>query len=323
MFRLPSTALTGGLVALLSAAAIPAQAATPPDADRTAILAMAGEYAVTFDFTETVVLKPGYARKPGKRTGANEVVIVVEDTPARIVLQHLLVVGDGHVVKHWRQDWTWEAPTRFEFSADQSWSVRALPPALTAGAWTQCVYEVSDAPRYCGTARWVHDGTASTWESDRGWRPLPRREYTTRSDYNALGMVNRHTVTAEGWTHEQDNVKTVRDAAGMPVGAIVREFGFNEYRRARGIDFLPAYRYWRDTAGFWAAVRTRWDRLWTAGGVRLKTKVDGMSIIEPLFVQAGKQKAGGTVPEAEIDAVFAQWVESMPARSDVATHGKR
>lgn len=322
MFRLQSTAVTGGLVALLSVTAIPAQAAAPPDADRTAILAMAGEYAVTFDFTETVVLKPGYARKPSKRTGAHEVVIVVEDTPARIVLQHLLVVGGGHVVKHWRQDWTWQAPTRFEFSADQSWSVRALSPALTTGAWTQCVYEVSDAPRYCGTARWVHDGTASTWESDRGWRPLPRREYTTRSDYNALGMVNRHTVTAEGWTHEQDNVKTVRDAAGMPVGTIVREFGFNEYRRARGVDFAPAYRYWRDTAGFWAAVRTRWDRLWSAGGVRLKTKVDGMPIIEPLFVQAGKQKAGSAVPDAEIDAVFAQWVESVPARSDVAAHGK-
>lgn len=314
MFRSRSIALAGGIVALLSVAALPAQAAAPPDADRAAILAMAGEYAVTFDFTETVVLKPGYVRKPGKRTGANEVVIVVEDTPARIVLQHLLVVGDGHVVKHWRQDWTWEAPTRFEFSADQAWTVRALSPAQTQGAWTQCVYEVSDAPRYCGTARWVHDGVASTWESDRGWRPLPRREYTTRSDYNALGMVNRHTVTAEGWTHEQDNVKTVRDASGKPVGAIVREFGFNDYRRARGVDFSPAYRYWRDTAGFWAAVRTRWERLWAGGGVRLKTPVDGMSIIEPLFAQAGRQTSDGAVPEAEIDAVFAQWV--APLRND-------
>jgi hypothetical protein len=294
-----------------------AQAAPPPEPDRTAILAMAGEYAVTFDFTETVVLKPGYARKPGKRTGANEVVIVVEDTPARIVLQHLLVVGDGHVVKHWRQDWAWEAPTRFEFSADQTWTVRALAPERTKGAWTQCVYEVSDAPRYCGTARWVHDGAASTWESDRGWRPLPRREYTTRSDYNALGAVNRHTVTAEGWTHEQDNEKTVRDAVGKPTGAIVREFGFNEYRRTRGVDFAPAYRYWRDTAGFWAAVRTRWDRLWATGGVQLKTKVDGMAMIEPLFAQAGRQKAGGAVPDAEIDAVFAQWVTPLRSGGDI------
>ncbi len=318
MFRSRSIALAGGIVALLSVAALPAQAAAPPGADRAAILAMAGEYAVTFDFTETVVLKPGYVRKPGKRTGANEVVIVVEDTPARIVLQHLLVVGDGHVVKHWRQDWTWEAPTRFEFSADQAWTVRALSPAQTQGAWTQCVYEVSDAPRYCGTARWVHDGVASTWESDRGWRPLPRREYTTRSDYNALGMVNRHTVTAEGWTHEQDNVKTVRDASGKPVGAIVREFGFNDYRRARGVDFSPAYRYWRDTAGFWAAVRTRWERLWASGGVRLKTKVDGMSIIEPLFAQAGRQTPDAAVPEAEIDAVFAQWVAPLPVDGSVS-----
>ncbi len=317
MFRFHARAVAVALVALPSIAAIPARAAAPPEADRTAILAMAGEYAVTFDFTETVVLKPGYARRPGKRTDANEVVIVVEDTPTRIVLQHLLVVGDGHVVKHWRQDWAWEAPTRFEFSADQAWTVRALAPAQTRGAWTQCVYEVSDAPRYCGTARWVHEGVAATWESDRGWRPLPRREYTTRSDYNALGMVNRHTVTADGWTHEQDNVKTVRDANGTPVGAIVREFGFNEYGRARGVDFSPAYRYWRDTAAFWAAVRARWERMWTTGGVRLKTPVDGMPIIEPLFAQAGRQTSDGAVPEAEIDAVFAQWVAPLRGSDDI------
>ena len=310
-------AIVASMMAAATAAPL-AHAAPPPGPDRKAILAMAGEYEVSFDFAETVVFKAGYERMPRKYTEANEVVIVVEDTPARIVLQHLLVVGGGHVVKHWRQDWTWEAPTRFEFSADQTWTMRTLPPAQTAGAWTQCVYEVSDAPRYCGTARWVHDGAASTWESDRGWRPLPRREYTTRSDYNALGMINRHTVTAEGWTHEQDNVKTLRDAAGQPFAAIVREFGFNEYRRAKGIDFSPACRYWRDTAGFWAAVRTRWDRLWAAGGVRLKTKVDGMPIIEPLFAQAGRQKAGTAVSEAEIDAVFAQWVEPVRAGGDLS-----
>ena len=38
--------------------------------------------------------------------------------------------------------------------------------------------------------------------AQRTWRPLPRREYTRRSDYNALDVVNRHTIVRGGWTHE-------------------------------------------------------------------------------------------------------------------------
>jgi len=120
--------------------------------DHASILAMQGEYTVDFAFDETVLLKPGYERAPAMRRAGNEVVIVVEDSPQRIVLQHLLVdAKSGHVTKHWRQDWVYEARNRFEFSADQTWQVRTIPAAINQGAWTQCVYEVSDAPRYCGT----------------------------------------------------------------------------------------------------------------------------------------------------------------------------
>ena len=95
-----------------------AQADTTFEKDRRAILAMIGEYEVTFTFRETVVLKPDYERKTSKDTGAFETVVLVEDSGRKIVLQHLLVSKDGaHVIKHWRQDWTFEAPTRFEFLA--------------------------------------------------------------------------------------------------------------------------------------------------------------------------------------------------------------
>lgn len=141
----PALALAGLLLALTASAhATPAD----PARDRASILAMQGEYIVDFAFDETVLLQPGYERAPAVRTGGNEVVIVVEDTPTRVVLQHLLVEPkSGHVTKHWRQDWVYQAPTRFEFTADQTWQVRPIPTALTTGAWTQCVYEVSDAPR--------------------------------------------------------------------------------------------------------------------------------------------------------------------------------
>ncbi len=293
-----------------------AQAADTADTlprDREAILAMRGEYIVGFDFRETVALQAGYARRPEKRSGGNEVVIVVEDGPRKLVLQHLLVSDDGkHVTKHWRQDWVYEASHRFEFSADQTWTVRAVAAEATRGAWTQCVYEVSDAPRYCGTGRWSHHDGVSTWTSDRSWRPLPRREYTTRSDYNAIDAENRHTIVPGGWTHEQDNTKAVRAADGATVRPLVRESGFNDYRKAEGFDFGPAYRYWNKTAGYWAQVRARWDaRLRQGGGLRLKTQVDGMAMIVPLFEQAAKREAGEAVSENDIDALFVRWVEPV------------
>jgi len=297
---------------VLAVLAVPAaSAATPPEADRAAILAMQGEYGVRFSFDETVPLAAGYARATPSRSGGDEVVILLEDHPGRIVLQHLLLhVPSGHVVKHWRQDWSYEASRRWEFAADQTWRWRDVPEELVAGSWTQCVYEVSDAPRYCGSGRWQHGNGVSTWTSDTTARPLPRRDYSKRSDYNVLMAVNRHTIVPGGWTHEQDNTKAVRNAAGEITALIVREAGFNEYRRTSAIDFSPVYSWWRATAGFWAKVRERWHaRLGSTSGVRLATKIDGMALIEPLFKQAQRLVEGGSVDDAEIDAVFVQWVK--------------
>lgn len=310
-FRLPAACLT------LACAATPAFAAAPAAADtardRASILAMQGEYIVDFAFDETVLLQPGYERAPAMRSGGNETVIVVEDSPTRIVLQHILVdEKSGHVTKHWRQDWTYEAPTRFEFSADQTWQVRAIPAELNRGAWTQCVFEVSDAPRYCGTGRWEYRNGVATWTSDLSWRPLPRREYTKRSDYNAVRAINRHTLTPNGWTHEQFNTKVLRKPDGSQV-ELAREFGFNDYQKTKDVDFKPAYTYWEATRGYWAKVRQRWDAfLGKAPGVHLKTKIDGMAMIIPLFEQAGGLEEGKAVTDEQIDAVFAKWVEAAP-----------
>jgi hypothetical protein len=296
------------------------QPSAPPAKDRAAILAMAGEFRVSFAFQETVVLAEGYERRDSKESGAWEAVLVVADEPGRIVLQHLLVSRDGgHVTKHWRQDWTWQAPARFEFGGEQSWQVRALAPATTTGAWTQCVYEVDDAPRYCGTGRWQHQDGVATWTSDRGWRPLPRREYSVRDDYNALSVENRHTIVPGGWTHEQDNTKMLRAADGTSQ-PLVREFGFNDYIRLEPgqFDFAPAYDYWRDTAGYWARVRARWDERLGHGRIRLAMPVDGMPLIMATFEQAERAAAGERVPDREIDALFDRYVK-WSAAYDKAT----
>ena len=286
---------------------IEAPTAAPPTADRQAILAMVGEFGVTFAFDETVPLKSGYELAPPKRSGAAEVVVLVEDSGDRIVLQHLLLMGSGAVIKHWRQDWTWQADQRLEFVDDQTWKQVPIPAERSAGAWTQCVFEVSDAPRYCGTGKWNHRYGNATWTSDRTWRPLPRREYTTRDDYNALNVENRHTITPTGWTHEQDNSKVLR-VDGETREVLVREFGFNHYIRTSETDFGPAYAYWDDTADYWAKVREAWNRHIEAGGLRLDTEVDGMPIIDGLFDVAEQVREGEPASPEAIEAVFQRYV---------------
>ena len=294
-------------IAAVPASVADSTASSTPDTyvqDRKAILAMLGEYAVTFDFEETVPLKTGYEKHDDKTTDAFETVILLEDTGNFISLQHILVVEGGNVVKHWRQDWTYEANQRWEFSSDQTWTLETVAADKTAGAWTQCVYEVSDAPRYCGTGKWRHTYGNPTWTSDRTWRPLPRREYTKRKDYNALNVENRHTITPAGWTHEQDNTKTIRDDETTRE-TLVREFGYNEYRKVSGHDFKPAYDYWEATKGFWGDVRQSWaKRIAKQNGIALTTTVDGMAIIGPMFALAQRAKDGESIAQAEIDAVL-------------------
>jgi hypothetical protein len=312
-----------GVLLLAASTPVLAQDAIDPR-DRQSILAMQGEYLVDFAFDETVLLQPRYERAAAMRSGGNETVIVVEDTPAKVVLQHILVdEKSGHVTKHWRQDWVYEASSRFEFSADQTWRVRAIPAERNKGAWTQCVFEVSDAPRYCGTGRWDYTNGIATWTSDLSWRPLPRREYTRRSDYNAVSAINRHTITPNGWTHEQFNTKVLRKPDGTQM-ELAREFGFNDYQKTEEVDFKPAYKYWNATRDYWAKVRTRWgDYLSKPPGVHLKTKIDGMAMIIPLFTQAGDLEEGKTVADGEIDKVFAEWVAEAPMDTKAAADTTR
>ena len=296
-------------------------AAASPDSveqDRKAILAMLGEYKVKFEFQETVVLKPGYEVRDAKDTGAYETVVVVEDSARKISLQHLLLSDDGqHVTKHWRQDWMYQASERLEFSEDQTWRIRPLPADLIDGRWTQCVYEVSDAPRYCGTGSWKHEHGVSTWTSDLDWRPLPRREYTQRSDYNALSVVNRHSITPNGWTHEQDNTKVVRQGQATRE-LVVRETGFNDYRRVTDFNFAEAYDYWNSTAPYWARVRAQWERRIESGkGIHLKSGLTGMEMIVPMFGHAERVQHGTPVDDASIAEVFDTWTaRPAPAPAD-------
>ncbi len=264
-----------------------APATCDPARDRAAILAMTGEYEVRFSFQENLALQAGYKPRDTYLVDGHELVVVAEESPTRIALQHLLVVGppaEARVIKHWRQDWVFEDTELLEFRGDGTWEVKRLPGEQVRCAWSQAVFEVNDAPRYEGWGRWQHMAGTSSWTSNETWRPLPRREYTTRSDYDVIIGFNRHVITPTGWGHEQDSTKVILRGAPR---ALVREHGVNTYQRTRARDFQVARDYWSRTETFWRDVREVWKKVAAAGPrLALRRGVDGTTQHAGIFALA-------------------------------------
>ncbi|WP_338689053.1 DUF6607 family protein [Haloferula helveola] len=250
---------------ILAAATLPALAGSPPAEDREAILAMAGTHAVHFHFEETVAIATGYTVKPDSYDeNATEIVTVVEDTTERITLQHLLVVRpkdkDPMVIKHWAQIWTWEDTEILDYCGEDQmheWQCVRLTPGQAAGTWSQLVTQTDDTPRYEGYGKWIHENGESYWESSPTRRPLPRREYTKREDYDHLLVTNRHSLTATGWVHHQDNRKIV-DRGDGPATTLCHESGLNTYNRTESELATVALDWWKEHGPFWDGVRNFW-----------------------------------------------------------------
>lgn len=271
---------------------------TALEQDRWAILQQVGEHKVTFEFLETLSLRPEYAIKKPYRRKATETVIVIENTERRISLQHILQVPGMGVIKHWRQTWEYEPTVIYEYQGNNTWAPKAISAEEAKGAWSQTVSQVDDSPRYSGVGKWFHKGNLSEWEA-RSARPLPRREYTKRSDYQILMARNRHTLIPTGWVHEQDNYKLVLDNPTDPV--IAREVGFNVYTRTEAVDFSDAYTYWEETKEYWAMVRAHWATIMDGKRtVQLKDKWKKKKLFRYCFELARDSRDG---EEARMKAV--------------------
>lgn len=279
--------------------------------DRKAILGMVGNFEVNFFFHETLPLKADYKTiaKPYKEE-AFETVSVAEDNGKTIILQHVLEV-DRMVVKHWAQEWTYEDREISSFQGHNTWEKQQLGETETKGAWTQRVTGTTDEPRYEGSGKWVHYPDSSVWTSDESNRPLPRREYTTRTDYDLLSVTNRQTVTATGWFHEQDNEKWVkRDGKEFP---LCREVGLNTYTRVTDGEFAGAKNYWEKTAPFWKQVRSVWSKLDAENPkIELRDKVDGRTLHASMDDMAKRVIKGESVSDGEIRDLIATYTVAAP-----------
>ncbi|MCB0387197.1 MAG: hypothetical protein KDD23_00060, partial [Winogradskyella sp.] len=113
--------------------------------------------------------------------------------------------------------------------------------------------------------------------------PLPRREYTTRSDYNVTTRRNRHEITNYGWLHEQDNDKVVRADDKEDV-IIAQEKGYNTYVKVADSRCKAAQDYWKENQEKWAIVRAKWDEVFARDtDLILQEKVDNKVMFKYLL----------------------------------------
>ena len=296
-----SPALADGPVRQDSAAA-----RTAFQADRANIIAMAGNFKVRFDMQESTVWKPDYTPLDRKISGGHESVRVIEDSPNRIVLQHLLVVeheGKSHVIKHWRQDWEYQPARALVYKGMGKWMWEEVPPQMRAGRWSQTVYQVDDSPRYAGWGQWTTEAGVRRWRSNWTWRPLARRDAIRNPVYDRYLSINRHQPTPQGWIHWQDNTKMA--AAGDKTVPVVQEYVLNSYTRFDGYDVKAADAYWASTKDYWAAVRAAWERVAaTKGGIAITEEAQTGTVISGRLLaiadelQAGRVDNGKAVAEA-------------------------
>ena len=289
--------------------------------DRRAILAMAGDYRTSFDFIETIGFTEGYQPSAPYQSWGTERVYVVANEPEFVSLQHIIVMhfldadgfeSDAMVVKHWRQDWRYQDAEVHAFQGRGAFARRALNETRRKGAWTQTVYQVDDSPRYEAVGRWTHASGVSYWQSDDRRRPLPRREFSVRDDYQALYGSHRITITPAGWTQEEDALKLVLDENNRPSSSqpyLAREAGLSRYDRVLDYDFSAGDDYWEDTGAFWSRVRHYWSALYIAESeFSFVNSVKGVPMFMALFGMAGEEFESEADMDEAIAALLAPYV---------------
>jgi hypothetical protein len=261
--------------------------------DKKIIDKLCGCFEVDFKYAETFSPDPAYKFHDREETGGTaELALPVEISDKKIVIQHLLVVGSKTVVKHWREEWTYENPVLWVYKGDRTWIKDTVPAEQVKGKWTQTVWEVADEPRYQGFSQFVNLDGKIIWQSTTD-APLPRREYSVRNDYNILRRTNRLNITDSGYMHEQDNQKIIRTVRNDRL--LVEEKGHNSYKRIPEKECAAAKDYWAKNAGFWDRVRKVWaDYIATHSSISLNNKINDRFLHEYL-IDLSKDYLAGTI----------------------------
>lgn len=249
--------------------------------DKESIKKMTGCYEVVFQSSETFANDNDYKYYPKYKSGALEWIFVDEESNDSINLQHLLITRVG-VMKHWRQKWDYQATKYLQYQGFSDWSLNTLSEKEAKGNWTQRVYQVDDSPRYECSAPWIHSGLINYWECTAN-APLPRREFSVRSDYNILKRKNRHELTVFGHVHDQDNLKISKELNDSEK-LIAMEKTYNTYKKVEDEKCTQAKEWWPKHRAYWVDVTRVWDEvLYTNNLTKFQFKKDGVNLWEKLF----------------------------------------
>ena len=272
--------------------------------DNEAIKKMCGCFVIDFNFAETFQFSKdsNYVKSKNYNAKAIEYAKLIKDEKGHISIQHLLVM-DNYVIKHWRQDWIYENRNLLKFDSNNFWKHILKSKKDVKGQWTQKVFQVDDSPRYEGTSSWVHVDGKSYWENT-SHAPLPRREYTKRNDYNILIRGNRHEIVDEGWIHDQDNYKVVKDSESNFEEIIAAEKGFNTYTKLDESKCRIAINWWNDNNAKWSLVRNKWNSIYSKNeDISLNRTVKDKPLFSYLFDDKviGKEEIGLIIDKFVVD----------------------
>jgi len=274
--------------------------------DRNAIKKMCGCFEVTYNFAETFNYNQDSTYRPSatKLSKGLEWAGLVTDENNKIAIQHILQVGNPArpmTVKHWRQDWLYQNTAFYMYNSANNWVFEQKDKKNVRKQWTQKVYQVDDSPRYEGSGTWVHVDGKSYWENTTT-APLPRREYTKRSDYNITLRGNRHEITNSGWVHDQDNGKLLREEGKKDV-LIANEKGYSTYKKVPEARCSVAKEWWIANNAKWEIVRNKWDEVYGRNtNLTLKTKVENKPLYKHLF-------ADNLTEKEEMNAIIESFIQ--------------
>jgi len=270
------------------------QSQTKKKKDINSIKEMCGCFEVRFDFAETFIKNDDEDYKPSKNytsTGL-EWAQIIEENKDRISIQHILITGSNekpYIIKHWRQDWLYQNTEFYIYDHDNKWNFVIKDKNQVKGQWTQKVFQVDDSPRYEGSGSWVYVDGKSYWENITS-APLPRREYSKRSDYNTTLRGNRVEITKTGWIHDQNNTKVIRKE-GKEDQILAYEKGYNSYVKVNDSKCASAAKWWVENKVKWNYVRNKWTQVFNKNKtLSLKKLVDNKPLYRTLFSKDINQK---------------------------------
>ena len=252
--------------------------------DIEAIKEMCGCFEIDFKFSETFQYSndSNYSKSKNYNAKALEYAKLIKDEKDHISIQHLLVMGD-YIIKHWRQDWVFQNKDLLKYDGNNNWKYISKTKQDVKGQWTQKVFQVDDSPRYEGSATWVHADGKSYWENS-SYAPLPRREYTKRNDYNIMIRGNRQEITEDGWVHDQDNFKVVKDSESDSEVIIASEKGINSYTRVDESNCKEAIKWWDENNEKWLLVLEKWNSIYSKkDDISLRQSVENKPLFSFLF----------------------------------------